>query len=123
MKKSKSSILYKYCITWWHDCPPVSVSMLNFSNSPKHGQIKKSKMNANGILNSKGSNAGNYFYNENCTHTANLPYYPLLSSRTLSTLKYNFKEFYVMSLSTFQLTVYQHNQECSTMCQYPFNIC
>ena len=35
------------------------------------------------MLKSKGSHAGNYLYHENCTHTANLPYYPLLSSCTV----------------------------------------
>ena len=57
--------------------------MTNFSNSPKQGLIKKRKMYANKMLNSNGSYAGNYLYNENCAHTANLPYSPLLSSRTV----------------------------------------
>ena len=86
-KKSMSSILYKYLITWWQDCPPGSGSMPNFFNSPKQGLIKKRKMYANRILNSKGSHAGNYLYHDNCTHIANLPYYPLLSSCTVHFMK------------------------------------
>ena len=80
-----SSILYKYIITWWQDCPPGNGSMPSFSNSPKQCQ-KKRKMYANRMLNSKASHAGNYLYYENCTHTANLPYYPLLSSCTVCSL-------------------------------------
>ena len=72
-----SSLLYKYVITWWQDCPNGSGSMSNFSNSHKQGLIKKQKTEC-GMLNSKGYHAGNYLNHENCTQTTNLPYYTIL---------------------------------------------
>ena len=85
MKQSMSGISCKLFITWWQDCPPGSGSVPNYSNSSKQGQIKKNKMYANRMLNSKGSYAGNDLYHANFTHKANLPYYPLLSSRNVTT--------------------------------------
>ena len=65
-----------------------------FSNSSKHGILKKRKIYANRLLNYKGSHAGNYLYNENCTNTANLPYYPLLRSRTVKRPRLNMNQCY-----------------------------
>ena len=41
MKQIYEQHLYKYFITWWHDCPPGSDFMANFSNSPQLHPIKK----------------------------------------------------------------------------------
>ena len=55
-----SSILYKYFITWWQDCPPGIGSLPNFSNSNKQGRIKKEKNNS--MAKGKDSDQGTLTY-------------------------------------------------------------